>query len=209
MQAPSGSHDHELHRRDLDPDPIAQFRAWLDEAERAPIPLPNAMALATADAAGRPSVRHVLLRGLDDRGFAFFTNHGSRKARQLAVNPHAAVVFLWKGLDRQVNATGIVEALSREESEAYFRTRPRGAQIGAWASRQSEVLTRRDELTDRVGAIEERFAGSEVPLPGFWGGFVLRPDAIEFWQGRESRLHDRFRYSRDLGSIWRIDRLSP
>jgi pyridoxamine 5'-phosphate oxidase len=102
-----------------------------------------------------------------------------------------------------------VEALSREESEAYFRTRPRGAQIGAWASRQSEVLTRRDELTDRVGAIEERFAGSEVPLPGFWGGFVLRPDAIEFWQGRESRLHDRFRYSRDLGSIWRIDRLSP
>lgn len=211
MQGSTGSHhDHELRRRDLDPDPIAQFRAWIGEAERASITLPNAMGLATADALGRPSVRHVLLRGLDARGFVFFTNHGSRKARQLAENPNAAVVFLWRELDRQVNATGTVSALGRDESAAYFRTRPRGARIGAWASRQSEVLTGRDELAERVAEVEARFAQSaDVPLPDFWGGFVLRPETIEFWQGREDRLHDRFRYSRQGEAAWRIERLFP
>jgi pyridoxamine 5'-phosphate oxidase len=208
MHPPPGSHDRELRRRDLDPDPIAQFRTWLAAAEAASIPLANAMGLATADAGGRPSVRHVLLRGLDGRGFRFFTNHHSRKGRQLAENPHAAIVFLWTALDRQVNATGTVEPLPREESDAYFATRPRGAQLGAWASRQSEVLTDRAQLDDRVRRTTERFADQEVPLPEFWGGFVLRPDTIEFWQGRESRLHDRFRYTRSR-DVWAIERLSP
>lgn len=187
---------------------MAQFRSWLGDAEAAGIPLPNAMGLATADAEGRPSVRHVLLRGVDE-GFVFFTNYESRKGRQLSENPHAALVFLWKALERQVNVTGTVARVSTDDSEAYFRTRPREARIGAWASPQSRVLASREELDARVGEIEDRYP-DDIPLPPFWGGYRLTPDSIEFWQGRLHRLHDRFRYSRNAGGgDWRVDRLSP
>jgi pyridoxamine 5'-phosphate oxidase len=209
MNAPSGFHDDvPLRRADLLDDPIEQFRRWLGDAESAGIPLPNAMAVATADAEGRPSVRHVLLRGVDERGFTFFTNYDSRKGRQLAENPHAGLVFLWKLLDRQVNATGTAQRVDPAESDAYFATRPREARLGAWASAQSSVLDGREELERRVAEADERFAGVEVPRPPNWGGFLVRPDTVEFWQGRRSRLHDRFRYAREDGR-WRIDRLSP
>jgi len=209
MQAPSGFHDDRpLRRADLLPDPIEQFRRWLEHAEGAGVTLPNAMAIATADAQGRPSVRHVLLRGLDDRGFTFFTNHRSRKGRQLAENPNAALVFLWKRLDRQVNVTGSVRDLPDAESDAYFATRPREARLGAWASDQSSVLRDREELDERVADAERRFEGGDVARPPHWGGLIVEPLTVEFWQGRRSRLHDRFRYSRSPDG-WRIERLSP
>jgi pyridoxamine 5'-phosphate oxidase len=209
MNAPSGfHHDQPLEREDLLDDPIAQFHRWLDAAESAGVPLPNAMVVATADGRGRPSARNVLLRGLDGRGFTFFTNYESRKGRQLAENPNVALVFLWKELDRQVNVTGTAERVSPQESDAYFATRPREAQIGAWASAQSGVLQSREDLESQVSAEQERFASRQVPRPPHWGGFVVHPETIEFWQGRDSRLHDRFRYARD-GSRWRIERLSP
>jgi pyridoxamine 5'-phosphate oxidase len=198
-----------LSRRDLASDPITQFRRWLDDAEVAMIPLPNAMAVATADAHGRPSVRHVLLRGVDERGFVFFTNYDSRKGRQLAENPNAGLVFLWKALDRQVNVTGAVRRTSRAESEAYFRSRPVEARIGAWASQQSRVIESRRALEARVAEIEARYPGGDIPLPPFWGGFRVDPETVEFWQGRDHRLHDRFRYARANEGAWRIDRLSP
>jgi len=201
--------DRSLSRDDLDADPIAQFVAWFTDAHDACVPLADAMALATADASGAPSVRHVLLRGIDERGFVFFTNHGSRKARQLEENPRGAMTFLWKELDRQVNVTGAVSRLPDAESEAYFRTRPREARIGAWASRQSEVLGSREELQRRFDELSDRYPGDDVPLPPFWGGFRLDPDAVEFWQGRAFRLHDRFRYTRGSDRSWRIDRLFP
>jgi pyridoxamine 5'-phosphate oxidase len=200
--------DRTLERDDLAPDPIDQFRRWFDDAESEDVPLANAMALATADAEGRPSVRHVLLRGFDARGFVFFTNRDSRKGRQLAANPRAALVWLWKELDRQVSATGHVTPATDDESDAYFATRPREAQIGAWASRQSQVLDGRRELEDAVASVDVRFAEEVVPRPPYWGGYRLDPDEVEFWQGRAFRLHDRFRYTRDGGG-WRIDRLSP
>jgi pyridoxamine 5'-phosphate oxidase len=212
IQPPAGFHpDRPLDRADLDPDPITQFRSWLTEAEVAGIALPNAMALATADTDGRPSVRNVLLRGVDERGFVFFTNYESRKARQLASNPHAGLVFYWKELDRQVCVTGDVQRADEEESDAYFATRPRDAQIGAWASRQSAEIAGRDELDARVAEVEARFAGEVVPRPEFWGGFRVIPDALEFWQGRAHRLHDRFRYELDASDPagWRLARLSP
>ena len=209
MNAPSGFHDDRpLRREDLLDDPLAQFRRWLADAEGAGIPLPNAMAVATADAEGHPSVRHVLLRGIDERGFTFFTNYESRKGRQLAENPHAGLVFLWKLLDRQVNVTGSAERIGPAESDAYFATRPREARLGAWASAQSSVLESRGELERRVAEVADRFPGDEVPRPPNWGGFLVRPDTVEFWQGRRSRLHDRFRYALADGR-WRIDRLSP
>ncbi len=201
--------ERSLSREDLADDPLVQFRLWYDEAGAAAIPLADAIALATADRSGRPSVRHVLLRGFDERGFAFYTNYESRKGRELAENPHAALTMLWKELDRQVSATGAVRRTSREESEAYFRTRPREAQIGAWASEQSQVLSSRAVLEQRFERLSDRFP-NEVPLPPSWGGFRLVPDAVEFWQGRAHRLHDRFRYERQTATgPWRLDRLFP
>jgi pyridoxamine 5'-phosphate oxidase len=209
MQAPSGFHeDHPLERAHLNEDPVEQFRAWLADAEAGGVPLPNAMALATADAQGHPSVRHVLLRGVDARGFEFFTNYDSTKARQLAANPRAALVFLWKELDRQVHVTGVVSRTSAEESDVYFATRPRDAQLGAWASHQSEVIDGREELEARLVAMDERYP-DEVPRPPHWGGFLVHPDMIEFWQGRRHRLHDRFRYLPQDEHTWRVERLSP
>jgi pyridoxamine 5'-phosphate oxidase len=209
IEAPTGVHpDRTLDRGDLLADPIAQFLAWLDAAEREGVVMPNAMALATADADGRPSVRHVLLRGIDARGFVFYTNRESRKGHDLAGNPHAAAVFLWKALDRQVTVSGPVERLDDEDSDAYFAGRPRDAQIGAWASDQSRPIDDRAALDARVVEITERFADTEVPRPPHWGGYRIVPDAIEFWQGRAHRLHDRFRYAREP-SGWRIERLSP
>lgn len=209
MQAPTGFHDDRpLERAHLHDDPIEQFRGWLADAEAAGVPLPNAMAVATADADGRPSVRHVLLRGVDaEHGFEFFTNYGSRKARQVEENPHAGLVFLWKELDRQVNITGTVRRSPEEASDAYFAQRPRDAQLGAWASRQSAVLSGREELEAELAAVAARFPG-EVPRPPHWGGYLVHPDTIEFWQGRRHRLHDRFRYTRATGG-WRIERLAP
>jgi pyridoxamine 5'-phosphate oxidase len=210
MQAPTGFHeDRPLDRDDLLDDPIAQLTRWLTDAEAAGVPLPNAMGVATADADGRPSVRHVLLRGVDERGFEFFTNYDSRKGRQLAANPHAGLVFLWKELDRQVNVTGTVSRSSEESSDTYFAARPRDAQLGAWASRQSAVLGGREELEAQIAKVAARFPG-KVPRPPFWGGFLVHPETIEFWQGRRHRLHDRFRYLREApGDAWRIERLSP
>jgi pyridoxamine 5'-phosphate oxidase len=190
---------------------MLQFRRWFDDAGAMGIPLANAMALATANEEGRPSVRHVLLRTFGDQGFVFYTNAESRKGRELTENPHGALTVFWKELDRQVCASGPVERVSRQESEAYFRTRPREARIGAWASRQSEVLDSREELDARYEELDARYPGDEIPLPPFWGGFLLRPASIEFWQGRPFRLHDRFRYERDDASpgLWRLDRLFP
>jgi len=198
-----------LSKRDLDRDPIAQFRMWLDDARDAGIRLPEAVALATADAGGRPSVRHVLLRGLDEHGFVFYTNYESRKGRELDGNPRAGMAFYWRELDRQVCATGTVERISREESEAYFRTRPREARLGAWASRQSEVASSREELDARYREIDARYPGQDVPLPPNWGGYRLAPEVVEFWKGREHRLHDRFRYTRQPDGSWVIERLFP
>jgi pyridoxamine 5'-phosphate oxidase len=203
--------DRTLSRGDLAPDPVEQFRRWYDEAEAAGIPLLNAMALATADAEGRPTVRHVLLRAFDDRGFVFYTNRESRKGRQLAENPCAALTLLWKELDRQVCVTGAASTTSGEESAAYFATRPREARIGAWASAQSREIASRDELERRFEEVAGRYPGDDVPLPPHWGGYRVAPEAVEFWQGRPFRLHDRFRYERDRSeaSGWRIARLAP
>lgn len=200
--------DEPLSERDLDPDPVAQLRSWLADAERAGIQLHDAMALATADAAGRPAVRHVLLKGLDERGLAFFTNRRSRKGRHLAENPHAAVVFLWRELHRQASALGTVAPISDEESLAYFRTRPREARLGAWASKQSAPAGSRDELDDAYREMAERFPQEDVPLPPSWGGYRLVPEEFEFWKGRRHRLHDRFRYVR-TGKGWQLERLNP
>jgi pyridoxamine 5'-phosphate oxidase len=205
---PPGTRDS-LSKRDLDPDPIAQFRVWLDDARAEGISLPEAVALATVDGRGRPSVRHVLLRGVDRRGFVFYTNYESRKGRELNANPSAGMAFYWPELHRQVCVTGTVERTSREESEAYFRSRPREARVGAWASRQSEVVSSREELDARYREIDARYPGDGVPLPANWGGFRLAPETVEFWKGREHRLHDRFRYTMQTDGTWVIERLFP
>jgi pyridoxamine 5'-phosphate oxidase len=209
MQAPSGTHAHgALRRTNLAEDPIAQFRAWFAEADAVGVPFANAIALATADAAGAPSVRHVLLRGVESEGFIFYTNQASRKGRELTDNPRAAFTVLWRELDRQVCVRGRVKEIPGEASDAYFATRPREAQIGAWASRQSETLANREELEQRLIEATERFTDNEVPRPSFWGGYLLTPDHVEFWQGRPFRLHDRFGYAHETDG-WRIERLSP
>jgi pyridoxamine 5'-phosphate oxidase len=194
---------------DLRADPVAQFERWLEDARAGGLEMPEAMTLATADAAGRPSARTVLLKGLGADGLRFFTNTESRKGRELAENPHAALVFHWP-LEprRQVTVAGTVEPLSREESEAYYRTRPLGSRLGAWASRQSEVVPDRAAL-DRAYAEAEATYGDDPPLPPWWGGYLLRPTRFEFWQNRPNRLHDRFRYSLGPDGAWALERLAP
>lgn len=189
-------------------DPIAEFEHWMEEAEAAGEVEPTAMTLATATADGAPTARMVLLKGVDRRGFVFFTNYESAKAADLRANPRAALVFRWPILHRQVRVAGPVAKVSAAESDAYFATRPRGSQIGAWASAQSQVIESRDALERQYRAIESRFAGAEIPRPRHWGGYRLRPVTIELWVGRDNRLHDRTRYQRS-GSRWRIERLSP
>jgi pyridoxamine 5'-phosphate oxidase len=190
-----------LHEDDVDPDPIRQFLAWYAEAAT------EAVALATASVAGDPSVRMVLLKGVDQQGFAFYTNYDSAKARDLAVNPRAALCFVWPP-DRQVRVSGPVETVEAEESERYWRTRPRASQLSAWASWQSQVVESREALEQRVAELAARFGEGEVPLPPFWGGYRLVPENVEFWHHREDRLHDRIRYRRADGA-WVIERLAP
>ena len=189
-------------------DPVALFRAWFAAAQRAGLVLPESMTLATATADGVPAARLVLLKGVSPQGFTFFTNYDSRKGQELAANPHAALAFHWPILQRQVRVEGRVERLSPEESSAYFRTRPRGARIGAWASRQSETLESREELERRVREVDQRYPGEDVPCPPFWGGYRVIPERIEFWQGRINRLHDRLLFER-RGDGWEAVRLYP
>jgi len=192
----------------MDADPIDLFREWFRLANESRILMPEAMTLATAEPDGRPSARMVLFKGLDARGFRFFTNYESRKGRQMDANPNVALVFHWAALQRQIRIEGSVERLSEAESEAYFKSRPRGSRIGAWASKQSRRLTARSDLDDAVKAVTAEYDGQDVPLPPFWGGFRVVPNEIEFWQGRASRLHDRIRYNRVEGG-WEAERLYP
>jgi pyridoxamine 5'-phosphate oxidase len=211
------SQGHERHEYEgvaldpsgVDPDPIAQFGDWFAQAREAGVYEPEAMTLSTVDEEGRPVARTVLLRGMDKRGFQFFTNYDSAKGRQLARRPAAALTFAWLPVHRQVRVEGSVERLPAAESDAYFAGRPRLARLGAWASPQSAVLESRAALDARMAQVQERFAGAEdVPRPEHWGGFVVRPRRVELWQGRRGRLHDRVRYERDAGA-WRIERLAP
>jgi pyridoxamine 5'-phosphate oxidase len=208
----SSRYDHAAHglrRRDLDPDPIKQFGNWFTTAIEAGIRDVNAMSLATAGIDAKASVRIVLLKGFDHDGFVFFTNYESEKGRQLEANPYAALDFYWIELDRQIRITGRVEKTSREESERYFHSRPIGSQLGAWASRQSEVVDGRQVLDTRLAEMTERFGDKPIPLPPHWGGYRVKPETIEFWQGRPNRMHDRFRYTRQANGSWTIDRLAP
>lgn len=199
----------ELIEAKVDPDPIKQFARWFGDAEAAGLKLPNAMTLATATPDGMPSARVVLLKGFDDQGFVFYTNYDSRKGGELEANPRAALCFYWPALDRQVRISGGITRTSREESAAYFRTRPVDSQLGAWASNQSAVIESRAALEDKMRRLMREYEGGEVPLPPYWGGYRLAPDVIEFWQNRLSRLHDRLRYTRQPGGDWLIERLSP
>jgi pyridoxamine 5'-phosphate oxidase len=221
-----------LRRKDLADDPIVQFKQWFEQAQGArtsgrvwkffirlykslllvarvePMEV-NAMMLATVDKQGRPSARVVLLKGLDERGFVFYTNYDSRKGQEVAENPHAALVFYWSDLEREVCIAGEVSKVPAAESEAYFKSRPRGSRIGAWASNQSSPVRDRGVLEGRWQEFEARYPGQDVPKPPNWGGYVLTPARIEFWQGRPNRLHDRFRYTRQSDGVWRIERLAP
>lgn len=221
-----------LRRSDLDANPMVQFRRWFDQAlgartsgrlrgflirlykslaglggaERIDV---NAATLATTDKAGHPSARVVLLKGVDERGFIFYTNYDSRKGQEISENPNIAMVFYWPDQERQVCIAGPATKIPREESEAYFRSRPRGSRLAAWASHQSEVIENREVLENRLQEMQSKYRGEDIPTPPDWGGYVLAPTRIEFWQGRPSRLHDRFRYSRQADGTWRIERLSP
>jgi pyridoxamine 5'-phosphate oxidase len=196
-----------LHESELAPDPTTMFRAWIAEAATSGMHEPNAMVLATVSAEGVPSSRMVLLKGVDETGFRFFTNLGARKGAELATNPRCSLLFPWHPLERQIRVDGVAEELPREDVAAYFATRPRGAQLGAWASRQSSTVSSREELDEAFAAVEARFP-DEVPLPDWWGGYVVVPDAVEFWQGRPGRMHDRLVYRR-TGTGWATSRLAP
>jgi pyridoxamine 5'-phosphate oxidase len=198
-----------ITREDLRDDPVEQFRAWFDQALAAGVHEPNAMSLATVGKDERPLLRTVLLKQYDERGFVFFTNFESRKARQIAENPEAALLFPWVVLERQVMIAGAVERISIAEATAYFITRPVGSQLAAWASPQSSVLTSRQMLEMKWNEMKQKFADGKIPLPSFWGGFRVVPRVIEFWQGRANRLHDRFQYEKQRDGTWTIERLAP
>lgn len=200
--------DRGLKREEMNADPVAQFSYWFSQATELGLHEPNAMTLATVDETGMPWQRTVLLKLYDSDGFVFFTNYGSRKGKQMAQNPRVSLLFPWILLERQVMIQGTVEKISEAESLKYFASRPRDSQIGAWVSNQSEVITSRKFLMQKLAEIQEKFAHGEIPLPSFWGGFRVVPSQIEFWQGGPARLHDRFLYQRD-GAAWKIDRLSP
>jgi pyridoxamine 5'-phosphate oxidase len=198
----------QLNESEVDPDPIRQFQIWFEQAVSAQLPEPNAMTLATASREGVPSARIVLLKGVDPRGFVFYTNYESRKGRELADNPRAALVFLWNVLERQVRIEGTVERVSDQETDAYFHSRPLESQLGAWASNQSQVIPGRPVLEQRFQAFKQKYQNQEVPRPPHWGGYRVVPHLIEFWQGRPNRLHDRLCYRLE-GTRWVIERLAP
>ncbi len=198
-----------LREEDVDPDPLRQFAAWYQDAARAGLREPGAMALATSTVDGVPSVRMVLLKGYDERGFVFYTNYNSRKGQELAANPRAALLFYWDPLGRQVRIEGHTQRSSAEESRAYARSRPRGSQLSALASPQSQVIGSRNELEQRVVRLAELYDDAELPVPDGWGGFLVSPDSFEFWQNREDRLHDRLLYTVEEGVGWRLQRLAP
>lgn len=198
-----------LNKVNVDPDPLQQFQRWLAAAISAQLPEPNAMTLATADRTGRPYARVVLLKECDANGFVFFTHYHSDKGRQLAENPHAALVFLWLALERQVRIEGTVSQVSSTESEAYFRTRPRENRLGALVSRQSQVIVNRQILDERFQQVEAQYPDDNIPMPHHWGGYRLWPEMLEFWQGRHGRMHDRLRYRRQANNDWLLERLEP
>ena len=198
-----------LREADVPPNPMRQFEQWLQQAIDAGVREPNAMSLATVDASGQPTARLVLLKAVDARGFVFFTNYQSRKGRALAAHPRAALNFPWVELERQVCVTGQVRKVSPRESDAYFKLRPRGARLGAWASQQSAIVARREVLEEKLKELEAQYPDEAIPRPPHWGGYVLRPDGVEFWQGRPNRLHDRLRYTRQVNGRWCLERLSP
>ena len=198
-----------LDEKEIQRDPIKQFQLWFDDAVAEKLPMPDAMSLATVTPDGRPTSRMVLLKQVDADGFVFFTNYQSSKARQLEINPYAALVFYWPQLERQVRVEGKVAKTSAEESAAYFRTRPRESQIGAWASPQSEVISARDVLEQRAHELAEQYCDRDIDCPAYWGGFRLTPDRIEFWKGRVGRLHDRILYELQPDGTWTIKRLAP
>ena len=198
-----------LHKEDLDPNPFKQFEVWFNHAIDAQIIEANAMSLATVDASGRPSIRTVLLKLFDEKGFVFFSNYNSQKAGDIAQNPHVALHFAWLDLQRQLRIEGNVEKVSTAESLAYFLSRPRGSQLGAWASNQSEVVSSRSLLEAKFFELKQKFAKGDVPLPDFWGGYRVKPRRFEFWQGGRDRLHDRFAYEKNTQGLWEISRLAP
>jgi pyridoxamine 5'-phosphate oxidase len=198
-----------LAEKDLARDPFRQFEKWFQEVEAAKLPEPNAMILSTVNRQGRPSSRVVLLKGIDGRGFVFYTNYESRKGREIELNPQVALLFPWVALERQVAVEGTLAKISREESEAYFHSRPRLSQLAAWASQQSAVISGRAVLEEAMKALDAKYHGEKIPLPSNWGGYRVNPETVEFWQGRRSRLHDRLRYRREKSGDWAVERLSP
>ena len=198
-----------LSEEDLNPDPFQQFEYWFKQALEGKMHVPNAMSVATVSPEGQPSLRTVLLKYFDERGFVFFTNYESRKAREIADNPKTSLLFPWLDLERQVHITGVANKISHAESLKYFLSRPHGSQIGAWVSNQSSVITSRQMLLSKFEELKRKFQEGAVPLPSFWGGYRVEPDTFEFWQGRQYRLHDRFLYTRAEGNTWKIERLAP